>query len=50
VLTQHVEGLWTRDLVNEVQAHEKLCLPARQHANRVIVPNLVKKGVHRNQQ
>ncbi len=44
VLAQHVERLRARDLVNEVQADEQLRLPARQHANRVRVPDFMKES------
>jgi hypothetical protein len=42
VLADHVEGLRTRDLMDEVQADEELRLPARQRADGVSVPDLVK--------
>ena len=44
VLTQHVERLRTRDFVNEMQPDEELRLPARQHADRVRVPDFMKES------
>ena len=40
---QHVEGLGRRDLVNQVQADEKLRLAVRERADGVKVPDLLEK-------
>ena len=42
---QHVERLRRRHLVDEVQADEQLRLSARQHADGVRVPDLLKECV-----
>jgi hypothetical protein len=42
-LTQRVEGLGTRDLVHEMEAHEHLRLPGRQLADGVEIPHLLKQ-------
>ena len=47
VLSQHVERLRRRHLMDEVEPDEQLRLPARQHADRVCVPDLLKEcGSH----
>jgi hypothetical protein len=43
VLAKHVERLRARDFVHEMQSDEELRLPARQHTDRVSVPDLVKE-------
>ena len=42
---QHIEGLRAGDLVNQMQPDEELCLPCRQLAHRVPVPDLLKQCV-----
>ena len=41
---QHVERLWSRDLVDEMQADEQLGLPVRQPPDRVRIPDLLEQS------
>ena len=38
---QHIERLWGRDLVNQMQPNEELRLSGREYANRVKIPDLL---------
>jgi hypothetical protein len=42
-IAKHREGLGARDLVDEVQPDEELCLPTGKLAHRVCVPDLVEE-------
>src|SRR5262249_39568012 len=42
-LAEHREGLWTGDLVDQVQTDEELRLPGVERADRVQLPNLVEQ-------
>src|SRR3954470_21295786 len=41
---QHVKGLRSRHLVDEVQSDEQLCLPVRQFSHGVCVPDFLQQG------
>jgi hypothetical protein len=47
MLADHIEGLRTRDFVDQVQPDEQLGLSARERADCVRIPDFVKKRLHK---
>ena len=40
---EHVKGLWTGDLVNQVQTDVQLRLPVRERSHRMCIPDFVEE-------